>query len=143
KSLFDILLELYTEHGFYHEKLISLTKEGKSGSEEIEKMMENLRADSPKELFGIQVQEVRDYLNQSGENLITKEKFQLDLPQSNVLQFLTVDGDIISARPSGTEPKIKFYCSVKNKLDTIENYSKVLGELENKIKGIMQDIIKE
>ena len=106
-------------------------------------MMENLRADSPKELFGIQVQEVRDYLNQSGENLITKEKFQLDLPQSNVLQFLTVDGDIISARPSGTEPKIKFYCSVKNKLDTIENYSKVLGELENKIKGIMQDIIKE
>ena len=143
KSLFDILLELYTEHGFYHEKLISLTKEGKSGSEEIEKMMENLRADSPKELFGIQVQEVRDYLNQSGENLITKEKFQLDLPQSNVLQFLTVDGDIISARPSGTEPKIKFYCSVKNKRDTIENYSKVLGELENKIKGIMQDIIKE
>ena len=143
KSLFDILLELYIEHGFYHEKLISLTKEGKSGSEEIEKMMGNLRADAPKELFGIQVREVRDYLNQSGENLITKEKFQLNLPQSNVLQFITVDGDIISARPSGTEPKIKFYCSVKNKLDSVENYSQVLGELENKIKGIMQDIIKE
>lgn len=129
RTVFDALLELYLKHGYYKEKLVSLTKEGKSGSEEIASIMKKLRANSPKQLGGVEVITVKDYL--TGVN---------SLPKSNVLQFITVEGDVISARPSGTEPKIKFYCSVKGKLGKIDDYEKVSIELDEKLDRIMADL---
>lgn len=129
KTVFDALLALYLKHGYYKEKLISLTKEGKSGSEEIASIMRNLRDNPPKQLGGIEVVTVKDYL--AGVD---------GLPKSNVLQFITAEGDVISARPSGTEPKIKFYCSVKGQLQKIEDFEKVSLELDSKLEGIMSDL---
>ncbi|NGF55345.1 phospho-sugar mutase [Parapusillimonas sp. SGNA-6] len=143
QTLFDVLLQLYKTYGFYQEKLISLTKKGKAGADEIRQMMANLRADLPKTLGGVRVKEVRDYENREATHLLTGEKTAIDLPKSDVLQFITVDGDVISARPSGTEPKIKFYCSVKESLIDISLYDSIAAKLENKVKNIMADIIKE
>ena len=142
QSLFEVLLELYVIHGFYKEKLISLTKKGKAGADEIKQMMVDLRADVPKTLGGIAVKEIRDYENQISTNLISGESTVIDLPKSDVLQFITIDGDVISARPSGTEPKIKFYCSVKETLLDVSSYETVSVKLEQKVENIMADIVK-
>lgn len=143
KTLFDVLLELYVRYGFYKEKLISLTKKGKAGADEIKQMMHNLRTDTPKSLGGVQVQKVRDYKNQQEINLISGEKSTIDLPASDVLQFITVDGDVISVRPSGTEPKIKFYCSVKETLIDASQYQEISQKLDKKVTSIMADIVKD
>lgn len=142
KSLYEVLLELYVNYGFYKEKLISLTKKGKAGADEIKQMMVDLRADAPKTLGGVQVKEIRDYENQVATNLISGDTSVIDLPKSDVLQFITVDGDVISARPSGTEPKIKFYCSVKETLIDASNYEAISAKLEQKVENIMADIVK-
>lgn len=142
KNLFDVLLDLYVEYGFYQEKLISLTKKGKAGAEEIKQMMVNLRQDAPRSLGGVAVKEIRDYENLESHALSTGIKTKIDLPKSDVLQFITVEGDVISARPSGTEPKIKFYCSVKETLLEKSTYAAVADKLEKKVKGIMADIVK-
>ncbi len=136
KSVFDLLTDLYLEFGFYYESLISITKKGKSGAEEIQEMMKNYRENPPKVLNGSKVVEVKDYEAQTTTNLITGKETVIDLPKSNVLQFITEDGSKISARPSGTEPKIKFYFGVKATLDKAENYDKVKAELEEKIAKI-------
>ena len=143
KTLFDVLLDLYVEYGFYKEKLISLTRKGKAGADEIKQMMHNLRTATPTSLGGIPVKEVRDYENQEASNLISGEKTTIDLPKSDVLQFITVDGDVISVRPSGTEPKIKFYCSVKETLLETSQYEAVSQKLDEKVKNIMADIVKD
>lgn len=143
KSLFDVLLKIYLDYGFYQEKLISLTKKGKAGADEIKKMMADLRADLPKTLGGIDVLEVRDYELNEATNMQTGEKSKIDLPKSDVLQFITIDGDVISARPSGTEPKIKFYCSVKEKLYYTTDYGQVSIRLDDKVTHIMSDIVKD
>lgn len=143
KAVFDVLLELYENYGFYHEKLISLTKKGKAGADEIQQMMADLRATPPQSLGGITVQEIRDYSIGVAYTLADGTKTTIDLPKSDVLQFITVDGDVISARPSGTEPKIKFYCSVKETLNTRNAYEQVLVKLEDKVKRIMADIVKD
>lgn len=143
KTVFEVLLELYESYGFYHEKLISLTKKGKAGANEIKQMMADLRATPPHSLGGIAVQEIRDYSTGVAHILADKTKTAINLPKSDVLQFITVDGDVISARPSGTEPKIKFYCSVKERLSSRDAYEKVLLELEDKVKRIMADIVKD
>jgi len=142
KSLYEVLLELYVNYGFYKEKLISLTKKGKAGADEIKQMMVDLRADAPKTLGGVQVKEIRDYENQVATNFISGDTSVIDLPKSDVLQFITVDGDVISARPSGTEPKIKFYCSVKETLIDASNYEAISAKLEQKVENIMADIVK-
>jgi phosphoglucomutase len=142
KSLYEVLLDLYVNYGFYKEKLISLTKKGKAGADEIKQMMVDLRADAPKTLGGVQVKEIRDYENQIATNLISGDTSDIDLPKSDVLQFITVDGDVISARPSGTEPKIKFYCSVKETLLDASNYEAISAKLEQKVENIMADIVK-
>lgn len=142
KTVFEVLLELYQQYGFYNEKLISLTKKGKAGADEIKQMMIDLRADMPKVLGGVEVKEVRDYQNQVVTNLQTGLQHPIALPKSDVLQFITVDGDVISARPSGTEPKIKFYCSVKESLNHAEDYQRVAQQLEEKVTNIMADIVK-
>lgn len=142
KTLFEVLLSLYEKYGFYQEKLISLTKKGKAGADEIKQMMIDLRANSPKTLGGIAVQEIRDYENQLAYNMETGAQSVIDLPKSDVLQFITIDGDVISARPSGTEPKIKFYCSVKERLANVADYEAVAQKLEQKVERIMADIVK-
>lgn len=143
RSLFDVLLDLYITYGFYKEKLISLTKKGKAGADEIKQMMADLRANAPRTLGGIAVKEIRDYENSEAQVLATDVKTSIDLPKSDVLQFITVDGDVISARPSGTEPKIKFYCSVKERLTDASAYETVSATLEEKVKNIMADIVKD
>lgn len=142
KTVFQVLTELYVKYGFYKEKLISLTKKGKAGADEIKQMMVDLRKNAPKTLGGIAVKEIRDYENQVSNNLISGETTAIDLPKSDVLQFVTVDGDVISARPSGTEPKIKFYCSVKESLMDKSQYEAIQAKLEQKVKNIMADIVK-
>ncbi|MFZ4261545.1 phospho-sugar mutase [Sphingobacterium sp. HJSM2_6] len=141
-SLYDVLLKLYLEYGYYKEKLISLTKKGKAGADEIKQMMADLRADLPKTLGSIAVKEVRDYQRRETTNMETGEKSVIELPASDVLQFITVDGDVISARPSGTEPKIKFYCSVKEKLRFTDEYGQISNRLDDKVTEIMADIVK-
>lgn len=143
KTVFDVLLELYENYGFYQEKLISLTKKGKAGADEIKQMMADLRANPPQSLGGVKVQEIRDYSTSVAHVLTDGTKSAIDLPKSDVLQFITVDGDVISARPSGTEPKIKFYCSVKEDLASRDAYEQVLAKLEDKVKRIMADIVKD
>ncbi|MDE1192299.1 MAG: phospho-sugar mutase [Arachidicoccus sp.] len=139
-SLYDKLIDLYIQYGFYLEKLISITKKGMSGQEEIAKMMEGYRNNPPKELNGSKVAQLLDYELHVGKNLDTGETWKVDLPTSNVLQFLLEDGSKISARPSGTEPKIKFYFSVQTDLKNKEEFDEKYEVLENKIKKIIEDL---
>ncbi|NMM49212.1 phospho-sugar mutase [Marinigracilibium pacificum] len=140
RSLFDILLEIYQEYGHYNETLVSITKKGKSGAEEISKMMQNLRSTPPESLGGIKVKEVKDYLNLESKNLVTGKTEKIDLPKSNVLQFILEDGSKVSARPSGTEPKIKFYISVKNPLANKSEYDNSIQLLKDKAETIQKDL---
>ncbi len=140
KSLFDKMIELYVQYGFYYENLISITKKGMNGQKEIADMMEGYRSNPPKTISGAQVTTLLDYQLQKGTNLVTGETWKIELPKSNVLQFVTADGTKISARPSGTEPKIKFYFSVNTKLESKEAYDATFAVLENKIKAIIEDM---
>jgi phosphoglucomutase len=140
KSLFDKMIELYVQYGFYYENLISITKKGMNGQKEIADMMEGYRNNPPKTISGAQVTTLLDYQLQKGTNLVTGETWKIELPKSNVLQFVTADGTKISARPSGTEPKIKFYFSVNTKLENKEAYDATFAVLKNKIKAIIEDM---
>ena len=139
-SLFEALLELYVKYGFYKEKLISITKKGKTGAEEIKAMMEAYRTNPPVTLGGSKVTTLKDYELQVETDLATNTTKPIELPKSDVLQFVTEDGTIISARPSGTEPKIKFYCSAKGKLASKEAYAETDQQMEAKIETIMKDL---
>lgn len=140
RSLYDVLLDLYVKYGFYKEKLISITKKGKSGADDIKAMMEKYRNQTPSILGGTKVVMLKDYKNKISKNMITGDTEPIDLPSSNVLQFFTEDGSIISARPSGTEPKIKFYCSVKSPLDNKLAFQSVEQELEEKLNNMLRDL---
>jgi phosphoglucomutase len=139
-SLFEALLDTYVQYGFYKEKLISITKKGKTGAEEIKAMMEKFRNNPPATLGGSKVITLKDYENRTETDLNTNTTSAIELPTSDVLQFITADGSIISARPSGTEPKIKFYCSVNGKLASKEAYAETDKQLEAKIDAIMKDL---
>ncbi|MGJ1214306.1 MULTISPECIES: phospho-sugar mutase [Sphingobacterium] len=141
KTVYEVLLDIYKEFGCYQEKLISLTKKGKAGAEEIQAMMNGLRHNLPTTLGGIKVKEIRDYQLSQTTDMSTGERRAISLPKSDVLQFITVDGDVISARPSGTEPKIKFYCSVKENLTDTADYVDVQTVLEEKVDRMMKDIV--
>ncbi|MGJ1436800.1 phospho-sugar mutase [Sphingobacterium multivorum] len=141
KTVYEVLLDIYKEFGCYQEKLISLTKKGKAGAEEIQAMMNGLRHNLPTTLGGIKVKEIRDYQLSQITDMSTGERRAIALPKSDVLQFITVDGDVISARPSGTEPKIKFYCSVKESLKDTADYFDVQTILEEKVDRMMKDIV--
>jgi phosphoglucomutase len=140
RSLFDKLIQLYVEYGFYKEHLISITKKGRDGQQQIADMMERFRNNPPTTLAGSKVVELLDYEKRVKTNLLTHTQSPIELPKSNVLQFLTEDGSKISARPSGTEPKIKFYFSVNAPLDAAENYEKVEAQLKNKIDMIIKEM---
>ncbi len=141
KTVYEVLLDIYKEFGCYQEKLISLTKKGKAGAEEIQAMMNGLRHNLPTILGGIKVKEIRDYQLSQTTDMSTGERRAISLPKSDVLQFITVDGDVISARPSGTEPKIKFYCSVKENLTDTADYVDVQTVLEEKVDRMMKDTV--
>ena len=140
RSLFDKLIDLYVQHGFYLEHLISITKKGMNGQAEIAAMMEGYRNNTPKKINGSSVVKLFDYHLQKGKNLQTGEEWQIQLPKSNVLQFVLEDGSKISARPSGTEPKIKFYFSVNAGLQSEIEFDVVNEQLRNKIQGIIADM---
>ncbi len=139
-SLFEALLNMYVEFGFFKEKLVSVTKKGKSGAEEIKAMMERFRTNPPASLGGSKVIALKDYEKREETDLVSGEKKAIDLPKSDVLQFITEEGSIISARPSGTEPKIKFYCSVKGELNSTSEFKAADDAIETKISAIMSDL---
>lgn len=140
KPLYDKLIELYIQYGFYLESLISITKKGMRGQEEIAEMMQGYRDNPPNIINGSPVLQLLDYQLQVGKNIQTGESWKINLPKSNVLQFILEDGSKISARPSGTEPKIKFYFSVHTKLANKESYDATHASLEARIKGIIEDL---
>ncbi|HSI90071.1 MAG TPA: phospho-sugar mutase [Adhaeribacter sp.] len=137
KTLFELMVEMYKEFGFYKEELISITKKGMNGAKEIAQMMTDLRANPPMEINGSKVIELRDFKTGQIKKFETGAESQTGTESSNVLQFLTADGSKISARPSGTEPKIKFYFSVNEKLAAAEDFDKVNEQLTEKINGII------
>jgi phosphoglucomutase len=139
-SLYQKLLDLYVKYGFYKEHLISITKKGMNGQAEIAEMMEKFRKNPPATINGAQVEQLLDYSTQQGKNLRTGQSWNIALPKSNVLQFILSDGSKISARPSGTEPKIKFYFSVNTKLNSPEDFDQVNQELQERIDGIIKDL---
>jgi phosphoglucomutase len=138
--LFDKMIELYIQYGFYYETLISITKKGMNGQQEIKAMMEGYRQAPPASINSSSVEILLDYELQAGKNLLTGESWKINLPKSNVLQFITQDGSKISARPSGTEPKIKFYFSVHTTLTDAAAFDATYAILQDKIKGIIADM---
>ncbi len=140
KELYDLLLDMYVEFGYYKEKLISITKKGKSGAEEIKLMMQQMRENPPATIAGSPLEKISDYEFGMERNFVTNTESPLSLPKSDVLQFKTLDGSIISARPSGTEPKIKFYFSVNTALNTKADFEKVSNFLDTKIESAIVDL---
>ena len=139
-SLYQELLNLYIDFGFYKEHLISLTKKGISGLEEIKQMMINLRENPVSEINGQRVVCIEDYQNSTAKNMFTGEIETISIPKSDVLIYYLEDGSKICVRPSGTEPKIKFYFSVNAPLDKIENATTVEKELDEKINNIIDSM---
>lgn len=139
-SLYEALIDMYLQYGFFKEKLVSITKKGKTGAEEIVAMMERFRNNPPANLGGAKVVTLKDYTLQKETDLLTGKITDIELPKSDVLQFITEDGSIISARPSGTEPKIKFYCSVNTVLTSKAAFAATEQLLEEKIAKIMEDL---
>ena len=139
-SLYDKLIDLYVQYGLYYESLISITRKGMRGQEEIAEMMQGFRSSPPSILNNSLVLQLLDYELQVGKNLATGETWKIDLPKSNVLQFILEDGTKISARPSGTEPKIKFYFSVHTQLNNKTEYAEKQTILENRIKAVIVDL---
>jgi phosphoglucomutase len=140
RSLYQKLIDLYVEYGCYQEHLISITKKGMNGQQQIAEMMERFRTNPPKQLGGKKVAELLDYQLQKKTNLESGHTEEIKLPKSNVLQFILEDGSKISARPSGTEPKIKFYFSVRTELASADQYEGVKSQLMKKIETIIKEM---
>lgn len=140
RSLYQKLIDLYVEYGCYQEHLISITKKGMNGQQQIAEMMERFRSNPPRQLGGSKVVELLDYQLQKKTKLETGTTEDIRLPRSNVLQFILEDGSKISARPSGTEPKIKFYFSVRTELPAASQYEAVKGQLMQKIETIIKEM---
>ena len=139
-SFYEELLKIYTKYGFYKEHLISITKKGKEGAEEIQKMLSDMRSNPLTTIDGEKVVTLSDYQESTQKNIITGEVTTIDLPKSNVLIYHTENGSRIAARPSGTEPKIKFYFSVNSTLDDVNNAKSVEAELDAKIQRIIKEM---
>jgi phosphoglucomutase len=140
KTFFDVLVDLYTEYGFYKEGLLSVVRKGKSGAEEIQQMMKDYRDNPPSEINGSKVVCIKDYKLHESTDTVTGKKEPITLPASNVLQFFTADGNKVTVRPSGTEPKIKFYFGVKGDLENKESFDKANAALDAKIEDIKRSM---
>ncbi|MFL0093430.1 phospho-sugar mutase [Tenacibaculum maritimum] len=139
-SFYKELLNLYTNHSFYKEHLIAIVKKGMDGAEQIKQMMIDLRNTPFTEIDGSKVKFLCDYQSSIQKNLLTGEEIVMDVPKSNVLIYHTEDGAKIAARPSGTEPKIKFYFSVKSPLNSMDNALEVEQELDAKIQRVIKEL---
>lgn len=140
KSLWELLLDIYAEYGLYREKLVNVVRKGAEGAAEIRKMMEDFRSNPPAAIDGSKVVKINDYLLLTSADLLTGKKITLPLEKSNVLQFFLEDGTKISVRPSGTEPKIKFYFSARTALGNISEFEASWKSLEERIDGIISDL---
>ena len=139
-TMYEQLLEIYREFGLYKEKLISVEKKGKSGAEEIQQMMRNFRHNPPVTINGSPMTEVMDYLDTKCLEIANRKNGGIVIPKSDVLQFFTADSTKISIRPSGTEPKIKFYFGVKGEMKSLEDYKQVNDALDARIEDIINDL---
>jgi phosphoglucomutase len=140
RNLFEKLIDLSVQYGCYKEHLISITKKGMDGQQQIAEMMTGYRNHPPKAIAGSDVVQLLDYELRRGKNLLSGEVWEIKLPESNVLQFILADGSKISARPSGTEPKIKFYFSVHEKLKSTAEFDEVTNSLNQKINRLITDM---
>ena len=140
-NFLQLLQEIYIKYGFSREAGISVVRTGKAGAEEIQAMMKNFRANPPKQLGGSPVVTIKDYDSLNLTTLPSGEVTKLDMPvTSNVLQYFTADGSKVSIRPSGTEPKIKFYIEVKGKMESAADYDKAINEANAKIEEVKKDL---
>lgn len=140
KTIYDILLEIYRKYGYYQDGLVSIVRKGKTGAEEIEKMMSDFRNNPPKTIIGKRVVKINDIELQISKDLINNKEEKLSLPKSNVLQYYLEDGSKISVRPSGTEPKIKFYFGVRSEFNANDNFADLLEQSQNKIEQIKKEL---
>lgn len=140
KTFYDVLVDIYMEYGFYKEGLLSVVRKGKSGAEEIQQMMKNYRENPPQTIDGERVVCIKDYKLHESHNMITGDVEKIDLPTSNVLQFFTEKGNKVTVRPSGTEPKIKFYFGVKGQLTSPCQFDEINTLLDSKIDSIKQSL---
>ncbi|WP_289644703.1 phospho-sugar mutase [Maribacter aestuarii] len=139
-SFYKDLIDCYVDYGFYKEHLVSITKKGISGAEEIKQMLKDFKDNPVKSVAGSKVKWIEDYNTSTAKNVLTGEEKTIDIPKSNVLIYETEDGTRIAARPSGTEPKVKFYISTNTKLDKAENYKAVAASLDAKIQSILSEL---
>ena len=139
-SLYQAMIDMYVTYGMYKEDLVSITKKGKTGAEEIKAMMEKFRNNPPAKLGGSDVVTLKDYELNKETDIKAGTSKELGFPKSDVLQFITEDGSIISARPSGTEPKIKFYISVNAEIESVADFDEAEKFLDNKIQNIIADM---
>ena len=140
KTLYDILMDIYVEYGFSKETTVNVVKPGKSGADEIKAMMDNFRANPPKEIGGSAVSLIKDYKTLKATHA-NGNVTDLDMPEtSNVLQYFTEDGTKISVRPSGTEPKIKFYIEVKGEMGCSKCYGNANAEAEKKVEAVRKSL---
>lgn len=140
KSLYEQLIEIYVKYGFYKEKLVNIVRKGKEGADEIKAMMAGYRSNPPQKINNSRVVRIDDYLQQLSFDMIKGTKKKTDLIQSDVLQFFLEDGSKISVRPSGTEPKIKFYFSVNTLLESVDKFDTTEKFLDDRIDGIIKDM---
>jgi phosphoglucomutase len=139
-SFFDVLLETYVKLGCFQERLVSLVKKGKSGAEEIESIMDRFRKDPPKDIDGSPIRFIEDYATAVRTLVKAQEKEMIPLPKANVLIFIAEDGTRVAARPSGTEPKIKFYVSVNTPLNSTRDYRTTKDQLDQKMDRILAEL---
>ena len=140
KSLIDQLETLYRQYQYFKEDMVSLTEPGEAGMQAIQQRMSDLREKSPKTLGGQRVLKIYDYTAQHSYNTVTKTSERIELPVSNVLQFITEDGSKVTVRPSGTEPKIKFYFSVCENILPEQTLEEVDNILKERIAGLKKDL---
>ncbi|HYX06824.1 MAG TPA: phospho-sugar mutase [Bacteroidales bacterium] len=140
KTLYNILIDLYIKYGYYKESLMSITRQGKEGAEEIRSMMENFRNTPPESINNSDVMLIHDYQKQQTVDMVSQLRYDINLPPSNVLQFVLKDGSKISVRPSGTEPKIKFYFGVIGDLKNKKDFERVSNELDERIENIKKSL---
>ena len=139
-TLYELLKEMYVRYGFFREALVSVVRKGKEGQEEIAKMMSDYRSDPPRSLGGSPIIAIKDYLSGEALDLTNGSKTPIDMERSNVLQFTTADSTVVSIRPSGTEPKIKFYFGVRAELNDTARFGEVQAELDGKIESIKKEM---
>jgi len=140
KILFDLLTDIYLRYAFHKESLFSVTRKGKTGADEIQEMMLNYRSKPLKSINGVPVICTRDYLSSREKDMQTGSEIPLCLPVSDVLQFFLLDGSVISVRPSGTEPKIKYYFAVRELLPDKSKFAEINQLLDQKIHGIIRSL---